>query len=390
MLRNRVDGGMKFKNAVIYGDDCQFRRGGFATENGLFQSFADAPDAVDLGGAYVLPGLIDIHIHGAMGEDFSDAEHTGLTKIAEYLAANGITSFAPASMTMPVDKLLSACQAAVNFHKLQPSGVARIMGINLEGPFLSREKRGAQSEEHLVLPDRELFEWLFQAGGGLLKIVCIAPELPGALDLIQLIRRRCTVSMAHTAADYETAKKAIASGVTQVTHLFNGMPPLLHRAPGVIGAAAESASVSAELICDGYHVHESVIRAAFTLFSPERIILISDALSCLGMPDGIYGCGGQTIRKKNGFAVLEDGVTFAGSSANLHQCMKKAISFGIKPEDAIRAATINPARAIGADDEIGSISPGKWADYLICDKEFNIKQCYIGGKLVRIVGNGKV
>lgn len=369
---------MKFKNAVICHDDFTFKAGGFTLNGGVFGSFEEDIDGIDLGGDYVIPGLIDVHFHGNSGEDFSVTDLRGLTKIAGYLAKNGITSFAPASMTMPEAILKPAYENAVRFRDLQPTGTARILGINMEGPFFSRTKKGAQAEEHLMLPDYAMFERLYQASDGLLKIVCIAPELPGALAFIQKVKERCTVSVAHTAADYETAKEAFAAGATQVTHLFNAMMPFLHRAPGVVGAAAESKQVLAELICDGVHVHESVIRAAFAMFSAERIILVSDSLSCLGMPEGVYESGGQKIYVRMGAATLEDG-TFAGSTTNLFQCMRKAISFGIRPEDAIRAASLNPARALNADKKTGSISLGKTADFVICDKDFNIKKCYVGG-----------
>ena len=344
---------MKFKNAVIYRDDFTFRSGGFTVNGNVFDSFEEEKGGIDLHGDYVIPGLIDLHFHGNSGEDFSVTDFKGLTKIAGYLARNGITSFAPASMTLPEDTLKTAYENAARFRDMQPEGAARILGINMEGPYFSREKKGAQAEEHLMLPDFAMFERLYEASGGLLKIVCVAPELPGAFEFIEKVKERCTVSIAHTAADYETAKKAIAAGAVQVTHLYNAMQPFLHRAPGVVGAAAESKQVTAELICDGAHVHESVIRATFSMFTSGRIILISDSLSCLGMPEGVYESGGQKIYMKNGAAVLEDGVTFAGSTTDLFQCMRKAISYGITAEDAIRAATFNPARALKEEKRVG-------------------------------------
>lgn len=372
---------MKFKNAVIYREDFTFQSGGFSVKNGIFDSFEEEEDGTDLQGDYVIPGLIDIHFHGNSGEDFSLTDFNGLTKIACYLAKHGITSFAAASMTLPEEILDKAYENAVEFRDRQPEGTSRILGINMEGPYFSHQKNGAQAEEYLVSPDFAMFERLNRMADGMVKIVCIAPELPGAIEFIKRARDVCTVSIAHTAADYECAKNAIEAGATQVTHLFNAMMPFLHRDPGVVGAAAESKQVMAELICDGVHVHESIIRAAFAMFTSDRIILISDSLSCLGMPEGVYESGGQKIYMKKGAAVLEDG-TIAGSITDLFQCMKKAVSFGIKLEDAIKATTINPAKAIGADKKVGSISIGKLADFIVCDKDFNIKKCYIGGKLI--------
>ena len=372
---------MKFKNAVVYRDDFTFKTGGFTVNNGVFESFKEDSEGTDLRGAYVIPGLIDIHLHGNSGEDFSVTNFDGLTKIAGYLAEHGITSFVPASMTMPEPVLTSAYENAVQFRDCQPEGTSRILGINMEGPYFSYEKKGAQAGEHLRLPDVDMVERLFKTSDGMLKIVCIAPELTGSIEFIERLKDRCVLSIAHTTADYETAKKAIEAGALQVTHLFNAMNPFLHRAPGVVGAAAESKQVMAELICDGAHVHESVVRAAFAMFSADRIILISDALSCMGMPEGVYESGGQKIYMKNGAAVLEDGITFAGSTTDLFQCMRRAISFGISAEDAIKAASVNPAKAIGAYDRVGSITAGKLADFIVCDKDFHIKECYIGGKL---------
>lgn len=373
---------MKFKNAVICGEDFKFRSGGFTINGGNFESFAEQEGGIDLQGRYVIPGLIDVHFHGNSGEDFSVTDLQGLRKIADYLAKHGITSFAPASMTLPEGTLINAYKNAVEFRNHQPEGTSRILGINMEGPFFSKEKKGAQAEEYLMQPDLSMFERLRQAADGLLKIVCVAPELPGAMEFIEKVKNDCTVSIAHTTADYACAKNAVRAGATHVTHLYNAMMPLLHRAPGVVGAAAESEQVLAELICDGVHVHESVVRATFAMFSSDRIILVSDSLSCLGMAEGVYESGGQKIFMKKGAAVLEDGVTFAGSTTNLFQCMRNAIMFGIKPEDAIKAATINPAKSIGASDRVGSISLGKAADFVICDKDFNLIECYIGGQRI--------
>lgn len=373
---------MKFKNAVILGEDFTFRKGGFTVENGLFTAFEEDGEGIDLEGSYVIPGLIDIHFHGNSGKDFSVTDFEGLQQIAAYLARKGITSFAPASMTMPESVLEKAYRIAADFRAKQPPKVARIAGINMEGPYFSKEKKGAQAEEYLQLPDADMVERLNAASGGLLKIVCIAPELPGALAFIEKISSRFTVSLAHTNADYDIARRAILAGARQLTHLFNAMPPFLHRQPGVIGAGAEANQVMAELICDGAHVHESAVRGAFAMFSPDRIILISDALSCLGMPEGAYESGGQKIFMKNGAAVLSDGITFAGSTTDLFQCMRKAISFGIRPEDAIKAASANPAKAIGVFEQAGSIAAGKQADFVVCDKAFNLEKCYIGGELI--------
>jgi len=215
---------------------------------------------------------------------------------------------------------------------------------------------------------------------GLIKIACVAPELEGAMDFIESVRDTCTVSIAHTECAYDTAKEAFAKGATQLTHLFNGMPSLHHRNPGPIAVGAEESNVFAELICDGVHIHPSVVRLAFKLF-PERIILISDSLAGCGMGDGTYDLGEQKVIIKGPLATLEDG-TIAGSVSNLFQMVRNAISFGIPESTAILSATINPAKQIGEDKAIGSIKEGKNADFVVCDEKLNIKTVYINGEKV--------
>lgn len=374
---------MNFKNARIYSERFRFEEGAFSVENGVFTALFGAPaaDAIDLGGAYVIPGLIDVHTHGACGADFSDADAQGLRNMARYYAQNGITSFAPASMTLPYETLSRAFSTARALADEQPEGCAVLRGIQMEGPFFSEAKKGAQNGEYLRKPDFEAFERLYAACGGLIRIADVAPELEGAQDFVRRASKLCTVSVAHTDADYEAAKAAFSSGATHLTHLYNAMPAIHHRKPGVIAAAAEDERVSAELICDGMHVHPAAVRLAFRMFGAERMILISDSLRCCGMPDGQYELGGQQVYLKGGVARLADG-TIAGSATNVYDCMRLAVSFGIAREDALRAATWNPARAIGALDTVGSIAVGKRADFVICDAELNRKEVYLAGKKI--------
>ena len=359
-------------------------RGAFEVLDGRFGEIRPGdtcPAGVtDLGGAKVLPGLVDIHIHGAAGADFSDGDPEGLRRMGRFLAARGVTSFAPTSMTLPYDALEKAYAAARALHDRRPRGCARVVGIHMEGPFLSHAKRGAQNPAFLRLPDADALERLQAACGGLIRIVDVAPELPGAADFIRRAARRCRVSLAHTDADYEAAAVALEAGARHVTHLFNAMPPIHHRAPGVIGAASERADTDAELICDGQHVHPSAVRMAFRLF-PGRICLISDALRCCGMPDGDYELGGQTVTLRGGVARLPSG-TIAGAASTLYDGLRNAVAFGIPEEEAIPAATLRPARAIGADAEIGSIEPGKQADFLVCADDLRLRAVFLGGERV--------
>lgn len=370
---------MRYENGWIFADG-RFVRGGFSVENGRFAHvLEDVPGpAEDLDGALVIPGLVDIHVHGCAGADFSDGDYAGLVRMARYLARRGVTSFAPASMTLPYDALDKAFHAAARLRREGLADGARLMGIQMEGPFLSQEKRGSQNPAYLRLPDWDSFLRLYDAAEGLLRIVDVAPELPGAVEFTRRASEKCRVSVAHTAAGYDQAAAVFDAGATHLTHLFNAMSGIHHRHPGPIGAASERENVTAELICDGIHVHPSAVRMAFRLF-PGRICLISDALRCCGMADGSYSLGGQEILLSGGVARLTGGA-IAGSAADLYQCMRRAVSFGIPREQAVWAATALPARVIGRESETGAIADGRAADFVICGGELEPEAVYLGGK----------
>ena len=346
---------------------------------------AAGDEETNLDGCWVIPGLVDVHTHGSMNADFSDGDYEGLKEMAAYLAGSGVTSFAPAGMTLPYETLAKAFAAGKRLHDECPEGCARLMGIHMEGPFFSEKKKGAQNGAYLRDPDFDAFKELYDGCGGLVRIVDVAPELPGAVEFTEKAAELATVSIAHTDASYEEAAAVLDAGASHLTHLYNAMPPIHHRKPGVIGAGSErdgdgaaDRGVIAELISDGYHVHPSSVRMAFKLF-PGRICLISDSLRCCGMPEGKYELGGQDVFLKGGVARLEDG-TIAGSASNVYTCMLNAIEYGVPKETAVTAATITPAREIGADDVIGSIAVGKFADFIICDEELNPKKVFLGGR----------
>lgn len=373
---------MLFQNAFIFKDDGTFQKGDIAVQNGRFSDLTTTEgDVADLEGKYVIPGLIDIHSHGNSGADFSDANFDGLVRMARYLLKNGITSFSPASMTLPEEQLKAAYVTAIRLRDEKPEWASAIRGITMEGPFFNPAKKGAQNADFLRLPDYDLFSRLNETADGMIRIVCVAPELPGAIPFIKKASQLCTVSVAHTMATYDEAKAGFEAGASHVTHLFNAMPPLAHREPGVIGAAAENSKVTAELITDGIHIHESAVRAAFALFGKERMVLVSDSMMACGMANGEYMLGGQKVFVNGRKATLSDG-TIAGSATHLYDCMRTAISFGIKPEDAIRAATINPARVIGADKEVGSLTIGKIADFVVCNPDWTMDSVYFAGNRV--------
>ncbi len=326
----------------------------------------------DMEGGYVIPGLVDVHTHGAVGEDFSDGKPAGLQPLADYYAAHGVTSYLATTMTLREEVLTPAMHAIRDF---KPRSGAKCAGVHLEGPFLSYAKRGAQAAENLHKPDPALFHRLNEASGGQVRLVTVACEEEGALPFIREISRICTVSLGHTTADYDTAMSGFLAGASHATHLYNGMPSLLHRAPGVIGAAFD-AGASVELICDGLHIHPSVIRATYQLFG-DKLNLISDSLRCAGMPDGDYELGGQPIVVKNHKATLLDG-TLAGSSISLLDAVRNVVRFGLPLAGAVYAASTAPALAAGLD--AGVIAQGKAADLLVLDEDLALKAVFVDGQ----------
>lgn len=327
-------------------------------------------EVIDAEGLLVLPGLVDIHSHGAAGEDFSDGNPEGLKKILQYEKRCGITSYCPTSMTFPKERLR---QIFASIKGAQTEDGATVVGINMEGPFLDPAKKGAHVEKWIAAPDVAFVRELNQDADGLVRLVTLAPNMDGAEEFIKEMHEEVCISLGHTAADYDCASRAMKLGAHHVTHLYNAMQPFGHRAPGLIGAAMDDPECMVEMICDGYHIHPSAIRAAFRMFGPERVILISDSMRAAGMENGTYELGGQEVTVKDRKAVLKDG-TLAGSATNLYGCMCKAVEFGIPLEQAIMAATANPARSIGIFDRVGSIRIGKQADLLLASENLELKR----------------
>lgn len=371
---------MLFTNANIYTPQFVFRRGEFAVEKGRFVRPAQArrDRVVDLKGAYILPGLVDIHIHGCAGEDFSDGREAGLRRMAAHCAQRGVTALLPTSMSLPYESLEQAFSAGRRVMASPRPGESRILGFHMEGPFLSPAKRGAQREDYLKAPDADAFETLFASSGGAIRIVDVAPELPGAADFARRCAGLCRVSAAHTGCDYDRAAAFFDAGASHLTHLYQAMTGFHHRSPGPIPAAAEREGVTAELIADAVHSHPAAIRLAFRLF-PGRLCLISDTMRGCGMPEGTYELGGQQVTLRGREATLPGGV-LAGSVTDLYTCMRTAIACGVPREAAIRAATFEPARVAGALEELGTMEPGKLADFLLCDEDLALRAVYLGGE----------
>lgn len=371
---------MKIKGGRVFDLQKGFVERDVCFDNALLTPDSRDGQTYDASGCYVIPGLTDVHFHGCKGADFSDGDPDGLQAMAEYELSRGVTQICPAGMTLLEDRLLKVCRTAAE-HKRTGRPGAELVGINLEGPFLSLAKKGAQNGDWLHEPDAAMLRRLMDAAEGLVKLVSVAPEVPGAMDFIKEVSEEVNVAVAHTTADYDTALEAFRLGARQVTHLFNAMPPFSHRAPGVVGAALDSPWSRVELISDGIHVHPSVVRATFRMFGADRVVLISDTMRAAGMSDGEYDLGGQNVIVKGPLATLADG-TIAGSATDLMACMKRAVSFGIPLADAVRAAAVNPAQAIGIFDRVGSLEPGKRANVVVLDGELNVKAVFFKGRKV--------
>lgn len=383
---------MIIKNGKIFGEDGAFHEGSIKVADGRFAEVlycdkaacetaeASADCVMDVEGCYVIPGLVDIHFHGCKGYDFCDGTSEAFAAIAEYEAANGVTTIAPATMTLSREKLAGIFKAVREYNEKlacpkQDDNTLRstIRGINMEGPFVSMAKKGAQNGAYIHVPDREFFGEMQELCGGLIKHVAVAPEEDPDLTFIREISKETVISVAHTTANYDTASKAFEAGASHVTHLFNAMPPFAHRDPGVVGAAFDHKDVFVELICDGVHIHPAMVRTVFTMFGPERVCMISDSMMATGMPDGDYSLGGQAVGVKGKLATLADG-TIAGSASNLYDCLKVAVQqMGIPLEQAVLACTSTPARSIRLEDSCGSIRAGLPADFVVLDEELNIK-----------------
>lgn len=376
-----------FKNAKYLDDDFRIRTGDIhvTTDRIDFCGAHRAPlpedTIVDCQNYTLIPGMIDIHIHGCNGANICDGNRTAVDTMAVYLIQHGITSFCPTTVTTDIDTIQQALLAAKECVDLPMEKGASVLGVNLEGPFLAPGKIGAQKPETIQLPDFEQFQRLFALCGGIIKLVSVAPEQPGGLEFVKAASRCCTVSIAHTCAGYREAKDSFDCGVTHATHLFNAMSGLHHREPGVVGAVFDDPRVRAELICDGHHVHPAVLRIAFQLLG-NRAVIVSDAMRAAGLPEGDgYEQGGQIVQVHDGKATLQDG-TLAGSVTNLHSELKNLIAFGIPFEQAVRAATLTPAQAVGMAKELGSIQTGKRADLVLLDQTLEIASVYHNGRKV--------
>ena len=368
---------MRIKNGLVFRDEGHFEYDDLYIENGRFVECGDGEE-LDAGGLYVIPGLVDIHFHGCMGYDFSDGTGSGLRAIAQYQLEHGITAICPATMSLPLEELEKALMCA-SLHVGEEG--AQLVGVNLEGPFLAEERAGAQKKEYLRCPDKAVFDKLQSAAGGLIRLVTLAPELEGAIEFVKAAGKEVRISLGHTTADYDTALKAFAAGARHVTHLYNAMESFRHREPGLIGAAYDTKDVMVELIADGQHIHPAVVRSTFQMFGADRIVLISDSMRACGLTDGVYTLGGQAVTVRGPRATLSDG-TLAGSVCNLMDMVRNAVKMGISLGDAVKCASVNPAKVLGIYDTRGSLKKGKIADAVLLDKDLNIRYIMQEGRVI--------
>lgn len=378
---------MIIKNVKVYTEDKRFEDGEIYIRDGIFTSAPEGMEAeemIDGEGCYAIPGLIDLHFHGCKGDDFCDGTKEAIARIAEYEASVGVTAIAPATMTLPVDELEAILKTAAEYKKEQVSERADLIGINMEGPFISSEKKGAQDARNIISCDQEIAERFLEASEGLVKFIGIAPEQnDGFREFIEAMKGKVQISLAHTNADYDTAKAAFDAGACHAVHLYNAMPAFTHREPGVVGAVSDSGHVMAEMICDGVHIHPAVVRATFKMLGEDRMILISDSMRATGMPDGQYTLGGLAVNVVGNRATLVSDGALAGSATNLTDCMRTVVKeMGIPLETAVACATMNPARSLGVYDRYGSITEGKHANIVLLDKELELKLVIKDGKRI--------
>ena len=375
---------MIIRNAKVYTPQHTFAVQDLVIRNGRIVPQAKAEpgeQVIDADGLYALPGLVDIHFHGAVGHDFCDADPEGLQAIADFEASKGVLAICPATMTFS-EEILNGIMDVAAAHKNERG--ADLVGINMEGPYISPKKVGAQNPKYVMAADAGMFRRLNERSGGLIKLVDVAPEEPGNLDFIKECSKEVCISIAHTCTDYDTAKAAFAAGANNMTYLYNAMPGINHREPGPIIAALEDGAM-VELITDGVHIHPAVVRFTFNTFGDDHVVLIADSMMACGLPDGAYSLGGQAVTVRGPRATLtEHPDTIAGSATCLYDCMRHAVrEMGVPLESAVRAASENPARCIGIEADYGSLAEGRIGNVILADADLNIRTVIRHGEVLQ-------
>ncbi|WP_248930303.1 N-acetylglucosamine-6-phosphate deacetylase [Paenibacillus hamazuiensis] len=342
------------------------------------------PQVEEISDGWILPGLIDLHVHGLAGCDVMDGTPEALLTISAALASYGVTGFLPTTITSSEEDLLNAIDNVTEFQEKDgafESGAA-VLGIHIEGPWIHPRYRGAMNESFITQPSLSQAKKLYDRAKGLLKIVTLAPELPGALEVVRyLSERKVTVSAGHTGAGFEQIAEALQAGLTQITHCFNAMTGLHHREPGAVGAAMYFEGLRTELIADNIHVHPHVANLLYRL-KKQSLILISDCTRAGGMPNGVYDLGGQSVQVEDGKATLPDG-TLAGSLLTLNRAIKNMVESAFVPlEQAVSMASLAPAAVLGIDDRKGRLCPGYDADITVLNRNFDVAATWVGGRKV--------
>ena len=343
--------------------------------------FLQVVETLDCEGSYLLPGLIDVHTHGCDGVDVMDGGYETINRMSRFMAKNGVTSFLPTSMTMGYEDIKSAFLSVKEAYEKGCDG-ANVMGINMEGPYINPKKAGAQDPKFVKSASIEEFCELQEVSGGLIKLVTVAPEMPGNMEFIrQASALGVHVSCGHSEADYDKIIEAKENGADHMTHLYNAMTPLTHRDPNAVGAALTSDELFCEVICDGIHLHRAAVLTAYKMKGADRMLFISDLMMATGLPDGQYKIGRLDVWVRDGIARIAEG-NLAGSTAKLLNCVKKAVEFGIPLEDAVKIASLTPAKSVGIDHTKGSIEIGKDADVILVGQDLALQRTIIGGKTV--------
>jgi len=337
---------------------------------------------LDFSGSYVVPGFVDIHVHGGGGHDSMDSDPGSLQGLSKYLASKGVTSFLPTTHTAPRDRLIEAAETLRGGIEGKTDDAVPL-GIHMEGPFISPEMCGAQNRAHVRPPDTEEIQSINEASGGRLRMVTLAPEIPGALDAIRWLKSEGIVAAAgHTNATHDEMIAGVEAGLSHISHLFNGMRPFHHREPGPAGAALADGRVTVELIADGVHVHEAALRMAARLKGTDMTALVSDSIAAAGLPDGEYVFGGQKVTVREGRSTLESG-RLAGSTIGLYDAVRNMVRLaGFTVPEAVEMASATPSRIIGASDRKGSLAPGMDADITVLDRSFDVLATLVGGEIV--------
>ncbi|PYI57102.1 N-acetylglucosamine-6-phosphate deacetylase [Paenibacillus flagellatus] len=337
-------------------------------------------EVIDAKGGWVLPGFVDVHVHGGYGADFMDAEAESIDTITRFHGGHGTTSIVATTLTGPKDRL-SDVLAVVNEYRSKDMPYAQVVGVHLEGPFINVKYKGAQNPAYIVPPQKAWLEEWHAAYPGLIKQLSLAPETEGALELIAWLRANgINAAAAHTDATYDQIMAAADAGLNQSVHTFNAMTGLHHRNPGTVGAVLTDDRISAEVIADGHHVHPACIRLLTKAKTNDNLMLITDAMSAAGLEDGTYDLGGLAVNVKDGVATLKEGNSLAGSTLTMIGALRFAVEqVGVSVQQASRYASGNPARQLGLFDRTGSLEAGKQADVLLASPELELQRIWAKG-----------